>query len=381
MTEKLRIVHAIPSLGKGGAERLVIDICNELHKRKDIDYRLVIFKEINEYESLSSQLNIVYCNVQVHSFLLQNKKNDLSSWVRFLKHYDPHVVHSHIFFADLISRAYISTTAKYFSHLHGRTTQYELPGFNLLFNSPAVFLQKIIQKYNIKYKYISSDTKFIAVSEFYKNYLERVMGFKGRTQVMHNAINFLRFQKKDKKEQGTTLKLISVGRLVSGKNHKFLLEIAAQLKEEDILFELKIIGEGSLRNDLQAAIKDLKLENNVFLLGNVDNPEKFYLDSHIYLHASNEESFGLTLLEAMAAGLPVICLDGGGNRDIIVQGKNGFLLSYPDTEKFKKIMLEVWKNKALYNKISSFSIEFAKKFDIHNYVDVLLELYRRESKL
>ena len=78
----------------------------------------------------------------------------------------------------------------------------------------------------------------------------------------------------------------------------------------------------------------------------------------------------------MATGLPVITLDGKGNRDLIVQGKNGYMLFEQDVEKFAEKILEVWENKTLYSEMSAFSQEFAKGYDIKDYVVRLLELYK-----
>ena len=64
--KKLKIMHIIPSLAKGGAERLVLDICNELEKRKDVEVKLVTFREDNDYEFLSKNIDWVVCDAKIN---------------------------------------------------------------------------------------------------------------------------------------------------------------------------------------------------------------------------------------------------------------------------------------------------------------------------
>ena len=380
MVDKLKIAHVIPSLSRGGAERLVIDICRELHKRDDVEYRLVVLNKKNQYEELTGDLNIVYCNVKVVTFRLESNRNNLDQWKRFLEAFEPDIIHSHIFFADLVSRAFIQPGVKYFSHLHGRTTQYEKLNFTSLFFTPRRSLQHIAQKGFILSRYKKSNTLFFAVSGFYKDYLERNLGLKKNVTVLPNAIDYSRFFCSKKRKLEEPLKLISAGRLVEHKNHKFLIEVCKILKKRGVAFKLEIMGDGELREELSRQILQSELEGLIFLPGVIKKPEEKYCENHIYVHSATDEPFGLVFLEAMAAGLPVITLDGKGNRDLIIQRKNGFLLFEQDAEKFANKIMEVWENKTLYKEMSDFAQEFARKHDIKDYVDRLKEIYLSSIK-
>jgi glycosyltransferase involved in cell wall biosynthesis len=98
------------------------------------------------------------------------------------------------------------------------------------------------------------------------------------------------------------------------------------LKAKGIEFEIKILGDGPKYSLLEKEIIDLDLSNQVHLLGNVNDVAYYLKKANIFLHTALYEPFGLVLLEAMASGLPVISLDGKGNRDIVVNDKNGYLL-------------------------------------------------------
>ena len=94
------------------------------------------------------------------------------------------------------------------------------------------------------------------------------------------------------------------------------------------------------------------------------------------MHAATYEPFGLVLIEAMAAGLPVVCLDGGGNRDIMEQNKNGIMVHQQDAKVFAEAILHIANNPTIYNEMSAYAAQYAARFDIKPYVDRLLELYR-----
>jgi glycosyltransferase involved in cell wall biosynthesis len=110
--------------------------------------------------------------------------------------------------------------------------------------------------------------------------------------------------------------------------------------------------------------------------GKVEKVEDYLEDSDIYLHSATYEPLGLVLLEAMAVGLPVITLDGKGNRDLIEEGKNGYMIYDQDPEKFAQKIIFLVKNKSKYAEISSYCKQYAEKYDIKEYVNKLYLLYK-----
>jgi len=127
---------------------------------------------------------------------------------------------------------------------------------------------------------------------------------------------------------------------------------------------------------LEEKTRALNLSGHVFFHGNIHYVEEWLWRSDIYVHSATYEPLGLALLEAMSAGLPVVALDGRGNRDIIVQGKNGYIIPEQNPETFAAKIVELWNNKAKYKEMSLWAQDFAKNYDIKEYVAKLVSLYQ-----
>jgi glycosyltransferase involved in cell wall biosynthesis len=140
------------------------------------------------------------------------------------------------------------------------------------------------------------------------------------------------------------------------------------------------LGDGKNRKALEEKTVSLRISDSVTFHGNVSNVEEFLWNSDVYVHAAIYEPFGLVLVEAMAAGLPVVSLDGRGNRDIIQDQKNGYILSEPDVVDFANKVGLLFHDKFKYEQIKQAGLETAKQFDIVSYTDKLLALYDKALK-
>jgi glycosyltransferase involved in cell wall biosynthesis len=99
-----------------------------------------------------------------------------------------------------------------------------------------------------------------------------------------------------------------------------------------------------VRKPFEEKAKALGVSDQCFFEGNVNNVEQYLWDADIYVHTATYEPLGLVLLEAMAAGLTVVTLDGGGNRDLMIDGKNGYLLYDENQNLFVDKILNLWEN-------------------------------------
>lgn len=111
-----------------------------------------------------------------------------------------------------------------------------------------------------------------------------------------------------------------------------VVRIFARIREK-IPTKLILIGDGPERLFIQQLAKELKLNDDVYFLGEQDHIEPIFLCADLFLLPSEQESFGLTALEAMACGVPVIGTKTGGLPEVITHGETGYL--YPVGEIIK----------------------------------------------
>jgi glycosyltransferase involved in cell wall biosynthesis len=369
----IKILHIIPSLNKGGAERLVLNICCELGIRENVKVKLVTFYSQNEYVELTEGMDwTVIPSVYIPS-LTGKPTKDIIGLQQSIEEFQPNIIHTHLWEAEMVSRQIHFPKAKWFTHFHDNMLQLTK---TLTFSK--ISLTNLYERGIMLKRYKKLNNRFICISDHTFNYAKNVLPhfLNDNIYLLNNAIDFQRFEKKVSKVP-FELKLITVGSLVNKKNHQFLIKVGGVLKKEISGVTLNILGEGRNKVDIEKKIVEFNLENNITLQGNVNEVEKYMWGSSIYVHSATYEPFGLVLLEAMAAGLPVVCLDGKGNRDIIVQGKNGFMVYEENAEVFASKILEIWNNKQLYTEMSEFAKKFANQYDIKPYVDKLLTIYKR----
>lgn len=138
-------------------------------------------------------------------------------------------------------------------------------------------------------------------------------------------------KKVNSNKKQTKLKLISIGELNKNKNHRLVIEAIHQSKFKDC-FSYDICGEGTLKEELTQLIKQYGLENQVRLLGYRDDVHHLLAESDIFVFPSFREGLPVSVMEAMATGLPVLASDIRGNHDLVVHEKGGFLFESGNVE-------------------------------------------------
>ncbi len=371
----IRVLHIIPSLNKGGAERITLDICKELALLPGCEVLLVLMRDDRSYE-IPLQLPYQVTSSRVNLSVWRKNRYQLTDLNQIINTFQPTIIHSHLFESELLSRGLIKKGVIYITHVHDNISQFSP------FQTKAPFKRKISDFYErfwVFRRYAKAKNQFISISSDTTRYLKHVLPstFVPRIFSLSNAIEYSRFYfGQPRSLSGGKLRLISVGSLVPKKNQRLLIEIASILRATDIDFELLILGDGPDRSQLEEEITDYGLTGFVNLLGNV-NEVPFYLhQADVFIHSAIYEPFGLVLLEAMAAGLPVISLDGGGNRDILVDGKNGFLIPSNEARLFVEKILHLSSHPNQYAIMSEFAQSFAKQYDMKNYIDQLIEFYQ-----
>jgi len=125
--------------------------------------------------------------------------------------------------------------------------------------------------------------------------------------------------------------LLSVGRLSSQKDHKTLIDAFAFLADDFPEWDLRIVGEGELRAELEGKITTLKLQKRIELVGTTQTVSEEYFRAQLFVMPSLYESFGLATAEALAHAIPVLGFaDCPGTNELIKHEKNGILVQGAD---------------------------------------------------
>jgi glycosyltransferase involved in cell wall biosynthesis len=148
--------------------------------------------------------------------------------------------------------------------------------------------------------------------------------------------------------------VISVGRLVRQKGFLFLIRVIAALREKRDV-KLIILGEGEDRSLFEEEITKLGLDDHVSLPGFVPDPVAYLRRSSAFALSSESEPFGLTLVEALSTGIPVVSTDTEGPRDILDDARLGRLVPYGNIDGFASAL-----SRALDEKDGSRDIRVAK---------------------
>lgn len=114
--------------------------------------------------------------------------------------------------------------------------------------------------------------------------------------------------------------------------------------QERMPAKLILIGDGPERIFIQQLVKELKLGDHVYFLGEQDHLEPLFFCADLFLLPSEQESFGLTALEAMACGVPVICAETGGLPEVISHGETGFLFPVGEIRKMAENAVDLLRN-------------------------------------
>ena len=165
-----------------------------------------------------------------------------------------------------------------------------------------------------------------------------------------------------------------VGRLQRWKGMHVLVEAISQVRERYPDIHCLIVGgkhnlEPNYASYLEEKITLLELENQVILADHQENIPEWMQAMDIFVHASDNEPFGIVIVEAMALGKPVVATDTGGPTDIISDRVNGLLTPYGNSEKLVNAILRYLDEPEFANSISLAAKKRAENFSTQHYVD------------
>ena len=230
-----------------------------------------------------------------------------------------------------------------------------------------------------KYTYPRMD-QIISVSNFLAAHIKNKFGI--QPIVIPNVVDLLNFNYKNKRGNNNSFTFVSTGALKYRKGMDILIQSFYKAFNSNKNVRLYIYGDGPEKNKLGKLINRLGLHDQVFLMGLVDRKEiaNKMGESDCFVLASRRETFGVSYIEAMAMGLPVIATKCGGPEDFVTE-ENGILVPVDNIDALEKALIKMKKNIDSYDReeISNSTREmFAPSTIANRLIEVYRECYKKK---
>ena len=211
-----------------------------------------------------------------------------------------------------------------------------------------------------------------AIYDYIKN-----RGYKKEIKIIHLGIDIENdFYKREEFNLNEDDFIIgAVMRFEKVKNPIFLIDLFYEVQKREKKSKLVLVGDGSLRTEIERKIKEYGISDKVLLLGFRDDVKKIYKIFDLFVLTSLKEGFSISTLEAMSSSLPVVVSDSGGVREMVEDKVNGYIIKNFNKEEFvEKILL--FKNKELKKEFGERNrIKVIDKFQVKKMCDETLKVY------
>jgi len=174
-----------------------------------------------------------------------------------------------------------------------------------------------------------------------------------------------------------SIKLVGiVARLDPIKNHALLINAMKIVHERIPEARLIVVGDGPLRGELEQLTSELDLKDVVIFIGERSDVPRILSGLDLFVLSSLSEGMSITLVEAMAAGLPIVVTDVGGNPLLITSGDNGLLVPSNDCKAMNDEITRLLNDRVLSKRLGSEARDrFNAKFTLHKMIEKHREIY------
>jgi sugar transferase (PEP-CTERM/EpsH1 system associated) len=321
----VRVVHLVSSLNIGGLEMVVLSLARYRDPAR-FDVRVLCLQERGALAPRLEALGVPVESLDCPDLARGRTVVRLTRRLRALR---PHVVHTHNPNPHVFgSVAAWSAGVPVLVHTkHGRNYPDQFRA--VLMNRLATCLSNCIVP-------VSEDAARVARD------VERVP--RGKVIVIRNGIDLDRFPAACRPPTAVATRAIHVARLHPIKDQATLLRATRQVVDAEPRFRLDIVGDGPTAAELHALREGLGLGSHVRFLGFRDDVASLLAAADFFVLSSVTEGISLTLLEAMATGLPIVATDVGGNREVVANGRTGLLVPARSCGALAEAMLQLVHN-------------------------------------
>lgn len=362
----MRVLHILTGGHAGGIETL----CREIGKKSIHENGFCFMSFGGEiYEQMMEM------GLKVYPLYKTGRKwsfNKVAKLLRLAENYDIVVVHHEDPFIELYFLIVV-----FIRHLPGVRYVHSCYGDEMQLDKNSI--KKVLKKV-IRQRSISAAARIIFVSEAGKESCEKIYHFdEKKSRVIYNGIadKYLLEGKRHLIKIEKPVEILYVGRLVGIKGIDNLLKAFERLKR-DFSVHLSLVGDGEQRRILQELSDQLQLVwkegavegSDVTFYGVQTDITQFYKKASLFIYPSVcQEIFGLSIIEAMAFGVPCISNCVGGIPEVIADRKNGFLTKTSDVDGLyttMKLAFDIMEDKDAFNIMSKEAKKTAGRFSIEN---------------
>ena len=370
------VIVCYPTFGGSGVVATELGL---FLSKKGHEIHFITYKQPVRLENLNSKLHFHEVNVPTYDlFKYQPYELALSSKVvDIVKTYKIDLLHVHY----AIPHAYAAFMAKkmleddgiiipMITTLHG--TDITLVGSHPFYKKAAQFS-------------INNSEYVTAVSQSLKEDTERLFEIKKEIKVIPNFIDLEKHNSRIapcnngflNKENQTIITHISNFRPL-----KRVIDVIRIFEKIHLKFKSKLlmVGDGPDKEKAMRYCRLNGLENSVMFLGNSNEIDEILCFSDLFLLPSEQESFGLSALEAMVHKVPIVCSDVGGLSEVVENGFSGYLCPLGDIEGMAEKAIHILEDKDRHQKFKQNAFEVSKKFDINNIIKEYESLYKEALK-
>ena len=336
----MRILEVVQSLASGGAERLVVDLCNELSKTEEVT--LLLLKEVEHYylPQLSEKVTIVKANIPIGFSFSQ-----MWTCVNLIREINPDVVHvhSHARYNILLANILLRNRYRFYMTIHSDVELHYSKGISGLQVRLSGFIGKC--------KFITiSDTNYQQFSQCHPLLKQkRILNGRALPLLSDKYTEVVEEMKKYKTNNETKI-FIHVARFHPCKNQMLLVKSFNELIESGENVSLVLIGANY--DSVEGKRLQEITNKSIHFLGTRTNVYDYLACADAFCLSSDYEGMPMSLIEAMLSGLPMISTPVCGALDVITNGKNGFISESHSIEDYK-LAIKSFLNR--YGEISSFA--------------------------
>ena len=382
----MRILFVMDSLGTGGAERSTSNFWYYLRER-NATLKIIVLKHRRE----GIEEEILKANFDVHFLTRSNFIRQVLDIVGIIKSFRPDLIHSVLFSSNL--RVRFAKVVTRFTHIESLVNEtyseqrLHDPNVSWLKLSAYRYLDKITQRFWVDHFHANGNS----VAEHYQSVLgiskKRITIItRGREGNPHLGDIINRQKVRAELSTGDRLLIVCVGRQEFQKGHDILLRVFANLIRYSQKLQLIILGRyGNFSNTLTEIIEGNELKDHVILAGHRNDVSSILAASDIFVFPSRFEGLPGALIEAEAAGLPIICSNIKNNLEVVRQGINALTFPINDSMALEDCLNRLLDNHEEREKMKKQSLKiFNENFSIntiHYRMEVLFENLIKENKM